>query len=89
MSMREVHVISEGVVMADLYGAKPSVVIWNRTARGGIPQAFDENVGGRLVALAHREIQNQLCVALDRDERVAVAKVLIVFGARRAFPSCR
>ena len=38
-------------------------------------------IGGALIALAHRDIENQLGVPLDRDERVAVAKVLIVLGS--------
>ena len=38
--------------------------------RRGVADAFDENVRGGLVALAHRDIENQLGVALDRDERV-------------------
>ena len=35
----------------------------------------------RLIALAHRDIQHQLCMALDCNECIAVAQVLIVFGS--------
>ena len=47
------------VVIAERYGAKPSVVIWNCAARSRVTNAFDENVRGGLVALAQRNVQHQ------------------------------
>src|SRR5205807_7937679 len=43
-----------------------------------VPQAFDEDFSGGLIALAHGDIQNQFAVALDCNERVGVTEVLIV-----------
>ena len=54
-------------------------------ARRRVAQAFDENVRGALIALAHGDVQNQLGMPLDRDEGVAVAKVLIVLGPDTLF----
>ncbi len=68
------------VVIAERYGAKPSVVIWNGIARRRMTDAFNEGVRGALIALAHRDVEHQLRVAFNRNERVAVAKVLIVLG---------
>lgn len=45
-----------------------------------VADAFYENIRGGLVALAHRDVQHQLAVALDRDKNVTIALVLIVFG---------
>jgi hypothetical protein len=39
------------------------------------PQPLNENVRGGLVAFAKREVENQLRVALNRDERVGVPKL--------------
>ena len=48
-------------------------------ARGdSIAHAFDECVGGPLIALADGNIQNKLGVAFDGNEYVGVAQVLIV-----------
>jgi len=41
----------------------------------GVSKTFNENIGGDLIALAHRDVQSQLGMPLDRDERVAVANV--------------
>ena len=46
-----------------------------------VTDAFHESVRGVLIAFAHRDVENQLRVALNRNERVGVAKVLIVFRA--------
>ncbi len=43
-----------------------------------VAHAFDEGIRGRLVPLAHGDVEYQLGVALNRHERVAVAKVLVV-----------
>jgi hypothetical protein len=43
--------------------------------------AFHENIRCGLVALTHRNIQNQFTVTLDCNKDVAVTEVLIVFGA--------
>ena len=51
--------------------------------------AFDENIRGALVALAHRDVEHQLGVAFDRDEGVAVAEVLDHLRDGRVFVSCR
>ena len=71
------------------YGANPSVVIWNLHARRGVAKPFDEGIRGGLVALAHRDIQNQFGVALDCHEHVAIAQSSDRLRAARAFASCR
>jgi hypothetical protein len=43
-----------------------------------VPDALHEDVGGRLVPLAKRDVENQLGVPLNRYERVGIAEVLIV-----------
>jgi hypothetical protein len=42
--------------------------------------AFDKGIRGVLVALAKSDVQNQLSVALDSNEGIGVAEVLIIFG---------
>jgi hypothetical protein len=56
-----------------------------RPARGRVAHAFDELVGCRLVPLTHCDVEHELAVPLDGDERVAVPKVLIVLGAHPLF----
>jgi hypothetical protein len=51
-----------------------------RRARRRVPNTFNENVCGRLVALAESDVQNQLSVAFNRNENISVSKILIVFG---------
>ena len=41
--------------------------------------AFNKRVRGVLVALAHRDVENQFRVALDCNEGIGVAKVLVIF----------
>jgi hypothetical protein len=55
------------------------------TRRDGIPKPFDEGVRGELIAFAVCDIENQLRVPFDGDERVAVAQVLVVFGTHSLF----
>jgi hypothetical protein len=47
---------------------------------GGVPQALDKYVRRSLVALAHRDVQHQFGMSLNRHEGIAVAQVLIVSG---------
>jgi len=47
--------------------------------RGRQAQAFNENVSGRLVPLAQRDVQNQFRVPLYRDKGVGIAHSRIVF----------
>jgi hypothetical protein len=49
--------------------------------RRGVADSFDKHVCGGLVEFAESDIENQLRVALDCNECVGVAKILIVFGA--------
>jgi len=51
-----------------------------RRACRSMSQAFHENVRGRLVALAHRYVQDELAMAFDSDEHVAVTEQRIVIG---------
>lgn len=46
-----------------------------KLAPRGVAQAFDKNIRGGLVALASRDVQHQLGMALDCDEYVAVPHV--------------
>jgi hypothetical protein len=43
--------------------------------RRRMANAFYQGVGSSLIALAHRDIQSELAVPLDCNERVAVAKI--------------
>jgi hypothetical protein len=43
-----------------------------------VAKALDENIRGRLVALAQRKVDDQLRVALDGDEAIGIAVVRIV-----------
>ena len=42
-------------------------------------------IRGQLIPLAHRNVEHEFRVALDGDEREAVAQVLIVFGTNALF----
>lgn len=51
-------------------------------------QAFNENVGCGLIALAESEVQNEFRVALDCDEAVGIAKARIVARFTRLLFLC-
>jgi hypothetical protein len=52
-----------------------------RCARRRIAEAFNEAIGGSLIALSKCEVENQFGVPFDCDERVGVSKVRIVLRA--------
>ena len=52
-----------------------------RRPRCRVTHAFNEYIRGALVALAHRDVEDQLGVPLDCHEHVAVAEILIVVRA--------
>jgi hypothetical protein len=62
-------------------GSEPVGSDLEGSPRSRVADAFYKDIRGRLVALAHRNIQNQFAVSFDGNENIAVAKVLIVLGA--------
>jgi len=60
-------------------GREPICCDLESTVARSLPQAFNKHVRARLVALANSTVENQLGIAFNRDERVAVAKTGIVF----------
>jgi len=44
----------------------------------GVPNTFHENIRGRSVTLAHRDVEHELGMPLDCDEGMNIAEVLVV-----------
>lgn len=80
--LREAHTIPERCADSAFVRSESVCRDLKVSVRGGVPQAFDEYIGGGLIALAKSEIQNQLAVPFNRDERVGVAQVLIVLRTK-------
>jgi hypothetical protein len=68
----EVHTVIKGVADRRAVGSEAVRGDLEALTRSCQPQTFDESVSRALIALTHREVQNQLGVALNRDERVAI-----------------
>jgi hypothetical protein len=53
--------------------------------RDGVAKAFNENVCGDSVALAHRDVKHQLTAAFDGNENLGIAHILIVLRPNALF----
>jgi hypothetical protein len=76
---RKMHSIAERVVDGRTIGNKP-ISRDLEVARSGLAQAFDENIGSALIALADGDSENQFRLALDTIKGIAVAPIQIVLN---------